>query len=138
MNDSRTPSSNATHPHETVLRSALDAIERGDRDALGRFMAADVVVHFPGRSPLAGDHHGIGALNRRVIELCGRGFEIDVRDVLASDRHAVGIYRMHAHRDGRNVEWNHVNVYRIENGTIVEVWQNPAEQDIVDDFFADL
>ncbi|ABH00332.1 MULTISPECIES: nuclear transport factor 2 family protein [Rhodococcus] len=126
----------STKSNEMVVRGAIDAITRGDWDALGEFIAADNVTHFPGLSPLAGDHQGIGALQRRIVELTGSGTEIDVQDVLASDDHAVGIYRLRAHRDGKSIEWQHVNVYQIRDGKIVEVWQHPFEQDLVDDFFS--
>jgi ketosteroid isomerase-like protein len=124
------------HPNEQVLRGALDAITRGDQAALASFIADDAVTHFPGTSRLAGDHHGRGALGARIREITGQPLQIEVHDVLASDDHAVGAYLMTAERDGRRLEWRHVNLYHMRSGKIVEVWQHPFDLPAVDEFFA--
>jgi ketosteroid isomerase-like protein len=124
------------HPNEKVLRGALDAIARGDRAALARVVADDVIVHVPGRSPLSGELRGRGAFAARVTELTGGSLKIEPHDVLGSDDHAVGIYRMRVDCPGRSIEWLHVNVYHVRAGKIVEVWQNPFEQEAVDEFFS--
>jgi len=124
------------HPNEKILRAALDALAVGDAGALAEVIADDVVVHFPGASALAGDHRGRGALAAVVRALTGSGLEVEPHDVLASDDHAVGIYRLRARRDGRSVEWRHVNVYHVRDGKIVEVWQHPFDQAVVEACFA--
>lgn len=48
------------HPNEKVLRAALDAIASGDRDAVARMIAEDVLIHVPGRGPLSGELRGRG------------------------------------------------------------------------------
>jgi ketosteroid isomerase-like protein len=124
------------HPNERILRRALAALAAGDTGAVAEVIADDVVVHFPGASALAGDHRGRGALGALVRALTGNGLEVEAHDVLASDGHAVGIYRMRARRDGRPVEWRHVNVYHIRDGKIVEVWQHPFDQAVVEACFS--
>ncbi len=124
------------HANEKVLRAALDAIAAGDADAAARAMADDMVVHVPGRSRLAGDLHGRGKLGAKIRELTGGTMSIEVHDVLASDAHAVGVYTMRVVCPDRSLEWRHVNVYHIRDGKIVEVWQNPFEQDAFDEFFS--
>lgn len=129
------PEDGDMHDNERVLRAALMAIAAGDADALAEVMDDDVVVHVPGRSPLAGDHHGRGRFGARVRELTGGALGIEVHDVLASDAHAVGVYTMRVHGADPSQEWRHVNVYHIRDGKIVEVWQNPFEQDVFDEIF---
>lgn len=124
------------HANERVLRAGLDAIYAGDAAAFARVAAEDMVVHVPGRSRLAGDLHGRGRFGARVRELTGGTLTIDVHDVLGSDDHAVGIYTVRVQCPDRSLEWRHVNVYHIRDGMIVEVWQNPFEQDAFDAFFA--
>lgn len=123
------------HPNEKALRAALDAIASGDSEALAEVIADDVVVHFPGTSGLAGDHRGRGALGMMVRALTGSRLEVEPHDVLASDDHAVGIYRMRVDRAGQSVEWRHVNVYHLRDGKIVEVWQHPFDQTVVEACF---
>ena len=123
------------HANESLLREAIDALLIQDRGTLERLIADDVIVHFPGRSKLAGDHRGRGVLGALILELSGSPLDIRVHDVLGSDQHAVGIYTFRAGSPDRQAEWRHVNVYHIDKGQIVEVWQNPFEQETVDEFF---
>lgn len=123
------------HANEKVLRAALDAIAARDPVAFAEVAADDMVVHVPGRSRLAGDLRGRGVFGAKVRELTGGTLTIETHDVLASDDHAVGIYTMRVDCGDGSVEWRHVNVYHIREGKIVEVWQNPFEQDTFDAFF---
>ena len=115
---------------------ALFALAAGDQEAFAEVVADDVVVHVPGHSKIAGDLHGRGIFGRRVRELTGGTPIVDVHDVLGSDDHAIGVYRYRVECPDRSVEWRHVNVYHIRDGKIVEVWSNPFEQDVFDEFFS--
>jgi Ketosteroid isomerase-related protein len=123
------------HINEKILRAALDAVAAGDGAAYAAVAADDLIVHVPGRSRLAGELHGRGVFGARVRELTGGTLTIEAHDVLASDDHAVGVYTMRVEGTDRSLEWRHVNVYHIRDGKIVEVWQNPFEQDAFDEFF---
>lgn len=124
------------YTNEAVVRAAAAAIIGADPAAFAEVTEPDMVVHFPGASPLAGDHHGRGGLGRRIREITGNPMQVEVVDIMGSAAHAVGVYRMTATRDGRSLTWLHMNFYRIVDGRIAEVWQNPYEQDAVDAFFA--
>jgi uncharacterized protein len=121
--------------NEAVVRAAAAAVANADPAAFAEVTAADVVVHFPGRSALAGDYHGRGVFGARIREITGAPLQIEVVDVLGSDTHGVGVYRMTATRGPARLQWLHMNLYRIVDAQIVEVWQNPYEQDAVDAFF---
>jgi hypothetical protein len=128
------------YANEQVLREALDAILGGDEGLRNKVIAEDVVAHVDGRSKLSGDWVGRGAVGRRVHELTGGRLELEVVDVLASSAdHACGLYRMRVVTPTGTIEWDHVNIYRIRDGQIVEVWQKPLsqrDQDRVDEFFS--
>ena len=63
------------HPNEDLVRETFAASGRGDIDALRtQYFADGIRLHFPGRSPLAGDHDGLAQVMRffgRVRELSG-------------------------------------------------------------------
>ena len=124
------------HANAAVVAAAAKAVGAGDGAAFAQVTSAEMVVHFPGAGPLAGDYVGRGALGRRIREVTGNPLQIELVDVLGSDEHGVGIYRMTARRDDRTLTWLHMNLYRIADGLIAEVWQNPYEQDLVDAFFS--
>ena len=80
------------HPNEVLAREAYAAFGRGDMDALHQNWAENIRWHSPGRGPLAGDYEGTAQILEflgRLSELSGGTFGADLRDVLASDDHAV-------------------------------------------------
>ena len=44
------------HPNEQLARREIELINAGDYDALAVFYTDDLVIHYPGRNPLAGSH----------------------------------------------------------------------------------
>src|SRR5206468_3831925 len=46
------------HPNAEVARRATEALSRRDIEGFLSLHADDVVVHFPGRGPMAGDYRG--------------------------------------------------------------------------------
>src|SRR4051794_8392509 len=124
------------YENERVLRDALDGILNGDEELRNKVIAEDIVVHIGGNSRLTGDWVGRGAFAKRAHELTGGALGMEVVDVLASAAdHACGLYRMWLTLPSEErIEWNHVNIYRIVGGQIVEVWQHfltKADQDRV-------
>jgi ketosteroid isomerase-like protein len=97
------------HPNEDVVRAGFTAFAQGDMDARQQIFAPDIRWHFPGRSPLAGDHNGVD----RVIEFIGLLFglsggthSIELHDVIGNDEHVVALHTTRAERGGRKLEVN--------------------------------
>lgn len=42
------------HPHEELARRDIELIQVGDDEGVSALYASDFVLHYPGRSPLAG------------------------------------------------------------------------------------
>ena len=67
----------------------------GDMDILRELFDREIVWHFPGRSPLAGDHRGTDVVLGffgRTMELTAGTLWAELHDVVAHDRHTVGIH----------------------------------------------
>jgi uncharacterized protein len=127
------------HPNEVLAREANAAFSRGDMDALSQYWAEDIRWHQPGRSLLAGDSDGaaqILGLFGRVFELSGGTLSAELRDVLASDEHAVMLITLRAERAGKHFEDNTVQVIRIRGGKATEIWNYPADQYGWDEFWS--
>jgi ketosteroid isomerase-like protein len=60
----------------------------------------------------------------------------ELRDVLASDEHAVALMTVHSERAGKQLTHDTVAVYRIRNGKIAEVWSYSADQYALDEFWS--
>ena len=102
--------------------------------------ADEVVLHIGGRSPIAGDYHGLDDFRRYVHVLTEqlRGdFEIaEIHDVVANDEHTVALLRERAVREGRSFVFNRVIVYHVRGGKISEIWVHEDDQTAVDEFFS--
>lgn len=130
----------AEHPNVALMRSAYQALGRGDLAAVGEGLADDVVHHFPGRSPLAGDQRGKEALFGfwgRQFELCGGTLRVVPSHILADDEYCVALVHVSAERAGRRpLAAPGVNVGRIRDGRTVEMWSYTADQHAVDEFWS--
>ena len=128
------------HPNEDLTREAFAAFGRGDLDALrNQYFTADVRFHFPGRSPLAGDHEGVD----QVLGMFGKAFEIsggtlrlEIHDVIANDEHAVALFTARGERADRRLEDRTVQVLHIRDGKASECWIYPEDAYATDDFWS--
>ena len=125
-----------THPNEEVARSATEALSKGDMEGFLSHHNDDVVVHFPGRGPMAGDHRGkagVAQMFQQQMQILDAPPEIESHDILASDDHAVVLNKVRASRGGRALEQDQVVVMHITDGKIAEVWLQFSEQQAMDE-----
>jgi uncharacterized protein len=125
-----------------LMRRYIDLARAGDWERAFRFFADHVVIHIPGRSPLAGEVRGREAV-RRYIEAAralseGHNVEVEPIDMLTSEERVAVLVRERFHRPGGDVEIRRANVYRIEDEHIVEVWIFEHDQYAVDELMAEM
>jgi uncharacterized protein len=124
------------HPNEELARSVTEALSKRDMETFFSHQADDVVLHFPGRGPMAGDYRGrdgMAALFQKQMEMLEAPPEIEIHDVLASDDHAVVLNRVRATRGGVTTEQQQVVVMHIEGGKITETWLQFSDQQALDE-----
>jgi uncharacterized protein len=131
-------SSSKRDENEAVIKRYCEAWKKGDLPALLSLYHDEFVLRYFGRSPLAGEHRGkaaaLGVL-AKVQKLTNRQL-LEIRDVLASDDHAIVIARERFERDGKRLEANRVFVYRIRDGKLGECWVYDEDQRAVDEFWS--
>jgi ketosteroid isomerase-like protein len=121
-----------------VMRRYLEAMQSGDRERAFGFLADDIVLHVPGRSPYAGERRG----RHEVIEYIHAALahtddvEVTLIDMLVSDRHVALIVQERLEGGGRVLDMRRTNVYRVQNERIAEVWIFESDQYAVDDYLA--
>jgi ketosteroid isomerase-like protein len=128
------------HPNEDLVREAFAAFGRGDISALQeQYLDADIRWHFPGRSPLAGDHEGVTV----VAEMLGRParlsegtHRLELHDVIGNDDHVVVLATVRAERAGRKLEANVVHVFHIRDGKATEAWTFHDDLYSLDEFWS--
>lgn len=109
---------------EKIQRGFEDTMH-GDLEALRSLYATDFVCHVPGRSDMSGDLHGYDEVLRwyqRLLELCDGNYREESLAVVADDGWAFQLTAFRAAREDRKLEGQSVNVYRIREGRLVEVW----------------
>jgi ketosteroid isomerase-like protein len=125
------------HPNEEVARSATEALSKGDMEGFLSHHMDDVVVHFPGRGAMAGDHRGkdgVARMFQQQMQILDAPPEIESHDILANDDHAVILNKIRASRGGRTQEQDQVVVMHIKGGKITEVWLHFSDQQALDEF----
>jgi uncharacterized protein len=127
------------HPNEDLVRESLAAFERGDIDAMRtHYWASGMRLHYPGRSPLAGDYDGseqVLGFFGRIGELSAGTLRLELHDVVANDEHAVVLFTARADRTGQRLEDRIAEVFHIRDGKIAEAWIYPADLYRSDEFW---
>ena len=121
-----------SHPHAQLVARGYEAVARGDFDALGMFLADDVVWHVPGRGLISGDYHGRDGVIRffsTAQQLTDGTMRVELHDVAATDHHAFAIQTNHATRNGTTLEARAVAVFDIRDDRAAEVWFFTTRQD---------
>ena len=124
------------HPNEEVARSATEALSKGDMEAFLGHHTDDIVMHFPGRGPMAGDYRGkdgVAQMFQRQMQMLDSPPEIDTHDILANDDHAVVLNKVRGTRGGQTLEQQQVVVLHIKGGKIAEVWLQFSDQQGMDE-----
>jgi uncharacterized protein len=121
------------------MRRYLAAVQARDWPTAFSLVADDVTVRVPGRSALAGEHHGREAFVAYVEAALARahGAEVDVElvDMLVSDERVALLVRERFGRGDDAVEIRRANVYTVRDDRIVEIWIFEADQYAVDELF---
>ena len=129
------------HANADLLRKGYDAFSKGDLDTIrNEVFSPDIVFHVAGRNPLSGDYRGVDevlAFFGRLFELSGGTFALELHDAVANDRHAVGLSRSSAHREGKTLDGaKGVEVYHVQDGRVTEAWLMIEDDYSYDEFWS--
>jgi ketosteroid isomerase-like protein len=127
------------HPNALLMRKVDGALLAGDFPGFLALHVEDVVMHIPGRGPLAGDHvgrDGLAAVFQRELAMLDAPPEMVVLDDLGSDDHAASVVIQRMRRGERSYEGLQFVLSRVRDGQLSEVWFRPEDQDAFDAFFA--
>lgn len=127
------------HPNAALMRKVDEALLAGDFAGFLTLHTEDVVMHIPGSSPLAGDHHGrdgLAAVFQKEVSMLDAPPEFDPLDNLGGDEHGGAVVIQRMQRGGRSYEGLQVVIARVRDGQLAEVWFRPQDQEAFDQFFA--
>lgn len=126
------------HPNVALMEKVYASFGGGDVETAGTYWTEDAVHHYPGTSPLSGDHKGLEETTKfanTMFELTGGNLHMEVKEIGASDNHAFALLHTRYERKGLVLEMPFVNVARIEGGKIAEFWTYPDDVYAVDEFW---
>ena len=128
------------HPNEELARREHQVLESGDMDALAALYADDLVLHYPGRNPLAGDHRGLEEFLAKIQPLMGEDGTVtrELHDAFGSDDHAVQLLTVTGNARGKTHTWQAAVVMHTRDGKVSEVWIQIGDQYALDGFLNSL
>lgn len=122
-----------------IVRRYFDAVARGDLAAVGEAFAADVDWHQPGQGSLSGLHRGraaVFALLGQFMARSGGSFRIDsVGPLMAQGDLVAAPLHFRAEKAGASLSMAGVDLLRIADGRIREVWLFSEDQPAEDAFW---
>jgi ketosteroid isomerase-like protein len=122
-----------------IARTYFQAIRTGDMDTVATSLADDVVWHQPGANRFSGDHHGrdaVFAMLGQMMQASEGTFAIDqVHSLMANGDLVVATIHFTGRRAGAAMSMDGVDLLRIADGKIVEVWLFSADQPAEDVFW---
>jgi uncharacterized protein len=122
-----------------VVRRLYQAIADRDFGVAEGCVAADVVWHLPGTSPIAGDHHGWAQIRDNFMAklglLSGDTFRAELLDVAVGQRFVITVQHATAAYRGRSLDIVACQLMTIRDGLIREVRGHYSDQAALDDFW---
>ena len=124
-----------------IARAEMDAVQRGDLEGLLDLYADDVVLEYPGRNVLSGTYTGKDGVRgwfKLISDTMGPGATVTrtLRDVVASDSHAIQLVSVEATRAGKSAQWNSAIALFIRDGKIKVIRILIDDPYAVDEFLA--
>ncbi len=122
------------HANAAVVRSLIEAMNRGDMQAAGDALADDVEWHEIGRSEA---RHGKAALRDAMA-----GGAVDytitakVHDIIGGDDHTVALVEATATRGGRTMTYRTAEILHVSDGKITARWAYSDDTAAIIAFFA--
>lgn len=122
-----------------TVRAYFTAIRTGDMDTVATSLAEDVVWHQPGAHRFSGDHAGrdaVFAILGQMMQVSAGSFAIDqVHALMASGDLVAATIHFQGEREGASMSMDGVDVLRIADDKIAEVWLFSADQPAEDLFW---
>lgn len=113
------------HPDAAVVRSAYEALSRGDMATFADLLHEDIVWH-ESAAGMEGDYRGRDetlAFLAKVFQESGLEMtSMEIHDVLASDDHVVIMHEDAMTMAGRRHTAKYVDVYHVRDHKLVEHW----------------
>lgn len=122
-----------------VVQAYFDSLATGNLQKLGSLLADDIVWHQPGKGTLSKTYQG----KAEVFELFGKFMEISegsfkinkINSIMSNGSTVAATLHFSAKNKKTEISMNGVDMMRVENGKIKEVFLFSGDQDAEDAFW---
>lgn len=124
------------HPNIQLIQSFFEAYSKADFEGMQRVMDKDIQWHIPGNHPYSGTKNGLSELMEYFEKLNEFGFKAEQIVMGVNDKYVIDCHRNWSN-SGAEKEFNAMSclLWKIEGNKIVEVFNFPQEQSLVNMFF---
>ncbi|MDU0308356.1 nuclear transport factor 2 family protein [Rhizobium sp. 10PS4] len=119
-----------------IGKAYIKAVQTGDQATLGELLSPQVIWHQPGNNQFSGTKNGIaefGAMMGAMMAKSGGSFAITHAHRYLANGDLVDIeIEFAGQREGAKVDQPGIDLLRVQDGKIVEVWlfsSDPEEED---------
>ncbi|MCJ9668927.1 MULTISPECIES: nuclear transport factor 2 family protein [unclassified Neorhizobium] len=119
-----------------IGKAYIKAVQTGDQATLGELLSPQVIWHQPGNNQFSGTKNGIaefGAMMGAMMAKSGGSFAITHAHRYLANGDLVAIeIEFAGQREGAKVDQSGIDLLRVQDGKIVEVWlfsSDPEEED---------
>lgn len=126
-----------SHPNLTLIHDFFTAYANNDLDAIGNILAEDIKWHIPGKHPLSGMKTGVKQVLEFFQKLSTASLQAEPIVMGVNDSYVIDCHRNWSDiESGENLNAMSCLLWKFENNKIVEVFNFPQDQHIVDAFFS--
>jgi len=126
----------SSHPHLTLINDFFQAYASNDEQAIGKVLDPEIKWHIPGSHQLSGTKTGIEEVLAFFKELEKGAFKAEPIATGVNGDYVVDCHRNWSELEGDDkFEAMSCLLWKIEDGRIVEVFNFPQDQKVVDSFF---
>jgi ketosteroid isomerase-like protein len=108
-------------------------------ETLGQLFADDVIWHQPGQGELSKTYHGkqdLFALFGQFMTISQGSFKIDeVQSIMVNGELVTATLHFSASKPGKSISMDGVDLMKVQNGKITEVWLFSGDQEAEDAFW---
>lgn len=127
----------ASHPNLTLINDFFKAYAANDLDSIKNILSEDIKWHIPGSHPLSGTKTGVREVLEFFQKLSTVALKAEPIIMGVNDMYVIDCHRNWSSvENGENLDSMSCLLWRIENNRIVEVFNFPQDQHVVDLFFS--
>ncbi|MER7406388.1 nuclear transport factor 2 family protein [Streptomyces sp. NPDC000070] len=122
-----------------IAREYFQAVQQGDLARVGELLDEGIVWHQPGSNRFSGEQKGrdaVFAMLGGMMQASQGSFAIDaVHTLMGNDDMVAATIHFSGRRDGASMSMDGVDLLRVKDGKIVEMWLFSSDQEAEDEFW---